>query len=390
MRAVDLQVGDILVVGAGERVATDGIVEEGASSLDTSAITGESIPVAVGPRDEVSAGSVNGSGTLRIRATAAGTDNSLTQIVRLVEQAHSRKGDRARLADRIARPLVPAVLFLSASVALLGLLSDAPGMWLERALVVLVAASPCAMAIAVPVTVISAIGSASRLGVVIKSGQAFEQLGTVTTVALDKTGTLTRNQPGVVAVATAEGFSRDQVLGYAAALEATSTHRLAEAVRAASSTAAPAIGVEEYAGRGVVGAVDGRAVRVGSARWVAPRGLQQEADDMAAQGMSIVVLAVDEQVAGVIGVRDELRPEASEAVSMLRERGIEVLMLTGDNRRTAGALANEAGICDVRAAIPTVAAASAGASLKPSPIIAVGVRLAREATSSALSAGSCS
>ncbi|MAO81079.1 MAG: heavy metal translocating P-type ATPase, partial [Nocardioides sp.] len=140
----------------------------------------------------------------------------------------------------------------------------------------------------------------------------------------------------------------------------------------------------------LVGAVDGRAVRVGSARWVAPRGLQQEADDMAAQGMSIVVLAVDEQVAGVIGVRDELRPEASEAVSMLRERGIEVLMLTGDNRRTAGALANEAGICDVRAAIPTVAAASAGASLMPSPIIAVGVRLAREATSSALSAGSCS
>nr|WP_249423700.1 cation-translocating P-type ATPase [Nocardioides coralli] len=349
VRAVDLQVGDILVVGAGERVSTDGIVEEGASSLDTAAITGESIPVAVGPWDEVSAGSVNGSGTLRIRATAAGTDNSLTQIVRLVEQAHARKGDRARLADRIARPLVPGVLFLSASVALLGLLSDAPGMWLERALVVLVAASPCAMAIAVPVTVISAIGSASRLGVVIKSGQAFEQLGTVTTVALDKTGTLTRNQPEVVAVATTQGFSRDQVLGYAAALEATSTHPLAEAVRAASSTATPATGVEEHAGHGVVGTVDGRAVRVGSARWVAPRGLQREADDMAAQGMSIVVLAVDEQVAGVIGVRDELRPEAAEAVSMLRARGIEVLMLTGDNRRTAGALANEAGICDVRA-----------------------------------------
>ncbi len=349
VRAVDLQVGDVLVVGAGERVSTDGVVEQGASSLDTSAITGESIPVAVGPRDEVSAGSVNGSGTLRIRATAAGTDNSLTQIVRLVEQAHARKGDRARLADRIARPLVPGVLLLSASVALLGLLTDAPGMWLERALVVLVAASPCAMAIAVPVTVISAIGSASRLGVVIKSGQAFEQLGTVTTVALDKTGTLTRNQPEVVSVATAEGLSRDQVLGYAAALEATSTHPLAEAVRAASSTATTATGVEEHAGHGVVGTIDGRVVRVGSPRWVAPRGLQQEADDMAAQGMSIVVLGIDEQVAGVIGVRDELRNEAAEAVSMLRARGIEVLMLTGDNQRTAEALAKEAGIYDVRA-----------------------------------------
>ncbi|QWC85725.1 cadmium-translocating P-type ATPase [Nocardioidaceae bacterium] len=349
VKAVDLEIGDILVVGAGERVSTDGVVEEGASSLDTSAITGESIPVAVGPRDEVSAGSVNGSGTLRIRATAAGTDNSLTQIVRLVEQAHARKGDRARLADRIARPLVPGVLLLSASVALLGLLTDAPGMWLERALVVLVAASPCAMAIAVPVTVISAIGSASRLGVVIKSGQAFEQLGTVTTVALDKTGTLTRNQPEVVAVATAKGFSRDRVLGYAAALEATSTHPLAEAVRVASSAAAPATGVEERAGHGVVGTVEGRVVRVGSPRWVAPTGLQQNAEDMAAQGMSIVVVEVDDQIAGVIGIRDELRPEAAEAVSMLRERGIDVLMVTGDNQRTTEALAREAGITDVRA-----------------------------------------
>ncbi len=349
VRAADLEIGDVLIVGAGERVSTDGVVEEGASSLDTAAITGEAIPVAVGPRDEVSAGSVNGSGTLRIRATAAGTDNSLTQIVRLVEQAHARKGDRARLADRIARPLVPGVLLLSASVALLGLLTDAPGMWLERALVVLVAASPCAMAIAVPVTVISAIGSASRLGVVIKSGQAFEQLGTVTTVALDKTGTLTRNRPEVVAVAAAEGFSCDQVLGCAAALEATSTHPLAEAIRAASSAAVRATGVEEHAGHGVVGTVGGRVVRVGSPRWVAPGVLQGDVDGMAAQGMSIVVVGVEEQVAGVIGVRDELRPEAAEAVSMLRERGIEVLMLTGDNQRTAEALAHEAGIADVRA-----------------------------------------
>ncbi|WP_459975543.1 heavy metal translocating P-type ATPase [Nocardioides pyridinolyticus] len=373
VKAADLEIGDVLIVGAGERVSTDGVVEEGASSLDTAAITGESIPVAVGPRDEVSAGSVNGSGTLRIRATAAGTDNSLTQIVRLVEQAHARKGDRARLADRIARPLVPGVLLLSASVAFLGLLTDAPGMWLERALVVLVAASPCAMAIAVPVTVISAIGSASKLGVVIKSGQAFEQLGTITTVALDKTGTLTRNRPEVVAVAPAEGFSRDQVLGYAAALEATSTHPLAEAVRAASRAAVRATGVEEHAGRGVVGTVDGRVVRVGSPRWVAPGVLQRDADGMAAQGMSIVVVGVEEKVAGVIGVRDELRPEAAAAVSMLRERGIEVLMLTGDNQRTAEALAHEAGITDVRAEqLPADKADEVASRASRSPIAMIG------------------
>ena len=186
-----------LFVGAGERIATDGVVVEGQSSLDTSAVTGESIPLEVGPADPVIAGSVNGSATLRIEATADGRDNSLTQIVALVEQAHAHKGDRARLADRIARPLVPAVLILAALVALFGVLIGDPSTWIERALVVLVAASPCALAIAVPVTVISAIGAASKFGVVIKSGEAFEQLGTIRAVALDKTGTLTRNEPTV-------------------------------------------------------------------------------------------------------------------------------------------------------------------------------------------------
>ena len=346
---VDLRVGDVLLVGAGERVSTDGHVQSGHSSLDTSAITGESIAVEVGPGDQVAAGSVNGSGTLTIRATAAGTDNSITQIVRLVEQAHARKGERARLADRIARPMVPGVLMLSATVALLGLLSDDPGLWVERALVVLVAASPCAMAIAVPVTVISAIGSASKLGVVIKSGQAFEQLGTIRTVAVDKTGTLTRNRPEVVAVATSEAFDEPAVMAHAAALEATSTHPLADAVRAASTLSLNASQVVEHAGHGITGVVGGRTVRVGSARWISPGALRERADVMSAQGMSLVVVEVEGQVAGVVGVRDELRPEAREAVSMLRERGISVLMLTGDNARTAEALAQEAGIDDVRA-----------------------------------------
>ncbi|HBS75060.1 MAG TPA: heavy metal translocating P-type ATPase, partial [Microbacterium sp.] len=193
--AAEVRELDILVVGAGERVATDGVVVEGRSSLDTSAITGESIPVEVGPGSVVAAGSVNGSATLRIEATADGRDNSLTQIVELVEQAHARKGERARLADRIARPLVPIVLIAAALVAVFGFIVGDPGLWIERALVVLVAASPCALAIAVPVTVISAIGSASKFGVVIKSGEAFEQFGTIRTVALDKTGTLTRNEP---------------------------------------------------------------------------------------------------------------------------------------------------------------------------------------------------
>lgn len=347
--ASEVRVGDVLVVGGGERVSTDGVVAEGRSSLDTSAVTGESIPVEVGPGTEVLAGSVNGTGTLRVRATADGTDNSITTIVRLVQEAHRRKGDRARLADRIARPLVPVVLATAALVAGLGSLLGDPSLWIERALVVLVAASPCALAIAVPVTVISAIGSASRLGVVIKSGEAFEQLGTVRQVALDKTGTLTRNEPRVVVVEAIESITDQDVLRAAAALEATSTHPLAAAVTAAATDVPAAGDVVEHPGHGVSGTVDGRPHRIGSPRWVAPGVLAGAADAMAGEGMSVVVVERDGEVVGAIGVRDELRPEAAEAVAALGAAGVGTIMLTGDNERTARALADQAGIRDVRA-----------------------------------------
>jgi len=347
--AAEVRELDIFVVGAGERIATDGVIVEGRSSLDTSVITGESIPVEVGPGAAVAAGSVNGSATLRVEATADGRDNSLTQIVALVEQAHARKGERARLADRIARPLVPAVLIAAALVALFGLVVGDPWTWIERALVVLVAASPCALAIAVPVTVISAVGSASKFGVVIKSGEAFEQLGTIRTVALDKTGTLTRNEPTVVDVRPAPGINRDELLGWAAALEATSTHPLAAAIVAASPTTPTAADVIEEAGRGMTGRVDGRAVRAGNARWLDPAALRDAAEEMASKGMTVVVVEAEGQIAGLIGVRDELRAESAETVRMLQAQGIETVMLTGDNERTARAIAGEAGITDVRA-----------------------------------------
>lgn len=371
--ASELRVGDVLVVGAGERVSTDGVVTLGRSSIDTSAVTGESIPVEVEEGAEVLAGSVNGTGTLEITATADGQDNSLTQIVRLVQEAHARKGDRARLADRIARPMVPGILVLSAAVALIGLFTDDPMLWLERSLVVLVAASPCALAIAVPVTVISAIGSASKLGVVIKSGQAFEQLGTVRTVAFDKTGTLTRNQPEVVEVAVADGWDRDNVLAHAAALERTSTHPLAEAVLAASGGRLAATDVQERAGHGISGNVAGRSTRVGSPRWVPPQALAEAADDLAGRGMSVIVVEVDGTVAGLVGVRDELKPEAAEALDILRRRGISTLMLTGDNRRTASALAEQVGITDVRAEqLPADKAAAIEEVATSAPVAMIG------------------
>ena len=387
--AADVQVGDILVVGAGERVSTDGTVVRGCSSVDTSAVTGESIPVEAGPGNAVPAGSVNGSGTLHIEATAAGRDNSLTTIVRLVEQAQARKGDRARLADRIARPLVPAVLVVSALIAVYGFLTGDPALWIERALVVLVAASPCAMAIAVPVTVISAIGSASRLGVVIKSGEAFERLGTVRRVALDKTGTLTRNRPVVVAVETTGGHGREDVLAVAAGLEAASTHPLASAITAAATRTAEVTDVVEHPGRGVGGRWEGRPVRAGSTAWISlgpphetpgslagaagPLVEAEAAGRMAAEGMSVILVEIGGEVAGAVGIRDELRPEAAEAIATLRALGIDVTMLTGDKARTAEALAGQAGITDVRAEqLPQDKAAAVEASEAIAPTAMIG------------------
>lgn len=372
--AAEVRELDILVVGAGERIATDGVVVEGRSGIDTSAVTGESIPVEVGPGHAVPAGSVNGAATLRIEATADGRDNSLTQIVELVEQAHARKGERARLADRIARPLVPAVLIIAALVAVFGFIVGDPGLWIERALVVLVAASPCALAIAVPVTVISAIGSASKFGVVIKSGEAFEQFGTIRTVALDKTGTLTRNEPEIVAVVPAHGRSREEIISLAAALETTSSHPLAAAITRAASDIPAATDVVEDAGHGLTGLVGSTHVRVGNARWLSELGeLTKPADEMAGDGMTVVVVETDGRVSGLIGVRDELRPEAAETISMLNAQGIRTVMLTGDNQRTAYALAARAGISDVRAEqLPADKAAAITALVTESPTAMVG------------------
>ncbi len=348
--AENLRVGDLLVVRPGDRVATDGVIADGRSSLDTSAVTGESIPVDVAPGDAVPAGSINGAGALRVRATADGTDNSLTTIVQLVSQASARKGAGARLADRIARPLVPGVLLLALAIVAYGFVVGDPAFWVQRALVVLVAVSPCALAIAVPVTVISAIGSASRFGVIVKSGEAFEKLGAVTRVAFDKTGTLTRNHPEVVDVVPAAGHDREEVLRVAAALERHSAHPLATAILAAASGPLPsAAHAVEEPGHGVRATVDGRCASLGSTRWLDPGPLTADAERLEASGMTVVVVALEDAPAGLIGIRDELRPEASETIALLHRAGVTTAMLTGDNARTAAALAAQAGIDELRA-----------------------------------------
>ncbi|WP_225232262.1 heavy metal translocating P-type ATPase [Klenkia terrae] len=352
---VDLRVGDVLVVRPGERLATDGTVTEGRSTLDTSAVTGESVPVEVQPGTEVFAASVNGGGVLQVTVTATVADNSLARVVHIVEEAQDRKGAAQRLAARIAAPLVPAVFIVAAAIAVLGSVLGDPGVWVERALVVLVAASPCAFAIAVPVTVVAAIGAATRQGVLVKGGAALESLGSVRTIALDKTGTLTRNSPAVVAVLTTDGHDDAQVLRVAAALEARSEHPLAAAVLATWSaqqgrTPAPeAIDVQALVGQGLTGLVDGRPARLGKPGFIDPGPLQEQVGVHQDAGATVVLVEHDGQLLGALGIRDELRPEAAEVITRLTSMGVRTAMLTGDNARTAAHLARAAGITEVHA-----------------------------------------
>lgn len=346
----ELRVGDRMLVKPGERVATDGTITSGRTALDVSAITGESVPVEAGPGSDVFAGSINGTGVLEVEVTSSAADNSLARIVAIVEAEQSRKGASQRLADRIAKPLVPAIMVAAALIAAIGSVLGDPLVWIERALVVLVAASPCALAISVPVTVVAAIGAASKLGVLVKGGAALEALGAVRTVALDKTGTLTANQPTVIDVATTNGNSRDHVLDVAAALEARSEHPLAAAILAATEgPVQPAEDVEAVTGAGLLGHRDGHRLRLGRPGWLDPGPLSEHVAAMQAAGATAVLVEDNGQVIGAVAVRDELRPEAAQVVEHLRRGGYQVAMLTGDNQATAQALARQVGIDTVHA-----------------------------------------
>jgi cation-transporting P-type ATPase G len=344
----DLVIGDVMVLRPGERAATDGTITSGITSLDLSAITGESVPVEAGPGSAVYAGAINGGGAIEVTVTAPASDSSLARIVHIVEDAQERKGTGQRLADRIARPLVPAIMVLAVAIAGIGAALGNPMLWLERALVVLVAASPCALAIAVPLTVVAAIGAASRQGALVKGGAAVEELGRVKVIALDKTGTLTRNRPQVVEVVTVDGSPEADALQIAAALEARSEHPLAQAILAAVGEVPAAADVTAVPGHGLHGRLGGAEIRLGKPTWISPGPLSDDVGRMQDAGATVVVLERDATVLAAIAVRDELRPEAPEAMRQLGGLGIDVAMLTGDNRRTAEALAAEAGIPTVK------------------------------------------
>ncbi|MGB9035664.1 MAG: cation-translocating P-type ATPase, partial [Paeniglutamicibacter sp.] len=345
----DLVPGDRMVVRPGERLATDGRILTGRTSLDTSALTGESVPVEVGPGSEVYAGSINGTGPLEVEVTSTAENNSLAKIVHIVEAEQSRKGPGQRLADSIARKLVPGILIAAALIIVFGFIVGEPALWFERALVVLVAASPCALAISVPVTVVASVGAASRIGVLIKGGGALETLGKIRTIALDKTGTLTQNKPSVIEVVGTAPATRTQVLALAAGLESRSEHPLARAILAATTERASVTDVDTVPGAGLEGRLEGRRVRLGRPGWIDAGALTPDIERMQHAGATAVLIEDDGKVIGAIGVRDELRPEATEVIARLTASGYTTAMLTGDNLITATALAKAAGITEVHA-----------------------------------------
>ena len=346
----DLVVGDVMIVKSGQRLATDGVVRDGRSTLDLSAITGESIPVEVMPGQPVFAASINGSGVLEVEVTVRPAESSLARVVHVVEEAQERKGTSQRLSERIARPLVPGIMAVAAGVAVVGSLAGDPQVWIHRALVVLVAAAPCAFAISVPVTVVAAVGAATRMGALIKGGAALEALAGVRVVALDKTGTLTRNRPAVVEVVPTDGVTREDVLRVAGGLEARSDHPLAVAIIAASGDVPAASEVRNYAGHGLVGRIAGREARLGKPGFVPVTGIERDVARMQQAGSTVVLVEHDFRVIGAVAVRDELRPEAAGVVTALRDMGISrVAMLTGDNELTASAIGRAVGVNEVRA-----------------------------------------
>ena len=356
--AEQLQVDDLFLVRPGERVPTDGEIVTGASSLDESAVTGESVPVEKGVGTKVFAGTINTTGALTVRATTTFASNSLQKIIHLVEEAQGVKSGAQRWIDRFGNRYSPAVLVAALLLLVvprfIGWDADT---WSYRAVVLLVAAAPCALVMSTPVAVAAAIGRAGRTGVLIKGGVHLENLARVKVLAFDKTGTLTRGKP-VVTDVIAPGGQPDALLRVAAGIERFSEHPLARAIvdRATSEGLEPvrADDFQSLTGAGARARVDGRTVHIGSPALFAQLGvglasLTGDIERLQAQGKTVVLVGTAQVVEGLLAIRDEPRPEAKRAIAELHQMGLKVAMLTGDNARTAKAIAVELGIDDVRA-----------------------------------------
>ncbi|WP_455130491.1 heavy metal translocating P-type ATPase [Propionibacterium acidifaciens] len=356
-----LRVGQCFVVRPGEKIASDGEVVEGASAIDAHVITGESVPVDVGPGDRVVGATLNTNGRLVVRATAVGADTQLSQIAHLVEQAQTGKSNAQRLADRIASVFVPVVIVLALLAFCAWLVAGAGvGFAITAGVSVLIISCPCALGLATPTALLAGTGRGAQLGVVIRGPEALERARAIDTVVMDKTGTLTRGEMSVQRITAAPGEDEDRVLVAAAALEAGSEHPIARAVvaRAAGRGPAPAAGdFRVVPGRGVRAVLDGADALVGSAALMSDEGLEVPdvltAAAVAAsdRGATVVLVAWDGAVRGVLTVSDELADNSARAVGRLHALGLRTVMLTGDNERAARHVAALVGIDEVHAQV---------------------------------------
>jgi copper-transporting P-type ATPase V len=357
-----VQVGDALRVRPGEKIPTDGEVVDGASAVDESMLTGESVPVEKTVGDTVAGATINTSGVLTVRATAVGADTALAQIVRLVQEAQGGKAPVQRLADRVSAVFVPIVIAIAAaSFAGWALLGGDPLAGLIAAVAVLIIACPCALGLATPIAIMVGTGRGAELGVLIKQIETLERTRDITTVVFDKTGTLTRGEMTVTDVAPADGIDADALLRAAGAAEADSEHpigqAIAEAARERVGQLPPATGFDAAAGRGVRSRVDGTEVFVGRRKWLADAGLlvpeqvDADAEQLEAEGKTAVLAGWDGEARGVVAIADTLKDGATDVVAALQRMGLKVAMITGDNARTGHAIARAVGIDRVLAEV---------------------------------------
>ncbi|OOL28523.1 carbonate dehydratase [Rhodococcus rhodochrous] len=357
-----LAVGDRFVVRPGEKIATDGVVVSGTSAVDASMLTGEPVPVEVGPADPVVGATVNAGGRLVVRATRVGADTQLAQMARLVTEAQNGKAEVQRLADRVSAVFVPIVIGLSL-LTLAGwlLTGNSVTAAFTAAVAVLIIACPCALGLATPTALLVGTGRGAQLGILIKGPQILESTRRVDTVVLDKTGTVTTGRMAVAAVHAADGGSEDEALHLAGSLEHASEHPIGRAVAeraAATGALSPVESFENHGGRGVSGVVDGHAVLAGRLSWLrdewsltAPEPLRRSAGAAEAEGRTPVWIAWDGRIRAIVVVSDTIKDTSASAIAELRELGLRPVLLTGDNRSAAETVAKQVGIDEVIAEV---------------------------------------
>ena len=358
-----IAVGDRLRVRPGEKVPVDGVVIEGRSALDESLVTGESMPVTKTVGDKVIAGTLNATGSFVMRAEKVGRDTMLARIVQMVAAAQRSRAPIQRLADQVAGWFVPTViLFAIAAFVAWAMFGPEPryAYGLVAAVTVLIIACPCALGLATPMSIMVGVGRGAQAGVLIKNAEALERMEKVDTLVVDKTGTLTEGKPKVVAVVPATGFEESEALRLAASVEQASEHPLAAAIVASAKDRRLALSqvsaFDSPTGKGVVGMVDGRHITLGNAKFlreigIASTDLDDEAERLRADGATAIFLAVDGKIAAVIAIADPVKPTTPEALKLLAQDGVRVVMLTGDNRTTAQAVARRLGIENVEAEV---------------------------------------